>query len=123
MFTPQRKVWLRNPRSEPVKKNGSGSGGNPNLITRNGESAEKGKGVAFVESTPPKGTLGENGMDLEKVSKLENEVRGCFIYVNCFEFWLMICMFDVFFGVLGYLILKVFSFLLLALFFSSTKIG
>lgn len=119
MFTPQRKVWLRNQRSEPVKKNGSGSGGNPNLITRNGESAEKGKGVALVESTPSKGTLGENAMDMGKVSQLENEVRGCFIYVNCFEFWLMICMFDVFFRVLGYLILKVLSFLLLA--FQSNK--
>ncbi|KAM7510235.1 hypothetical protein LguiB_009110 [Lonicera macranthoides] len=74
MFTPQRKVWLRNQRSEPIKKNVSGSGGNPNLITRNGESAEKGKGVALVESTPSKGTLGENGMDMEKVSQLENEL-------------------------------------------------
>uniref|UniRef100_A0A5B7BF65 Putative nuclear matrix constituent protein 1-like protein isoform X2 n=1 Tax=Davidia involucrata TaxID=16924 RepID=A0A5B7BF65_DAVIN len=94
MFTPQRKVWSGwslTSKGEPVQKNGSVSVSNPNSNLRNGETAVKGKSVAFLESTPPPamGSLGGNdgtmvaGLDdaalgrealLEKVSKLENEL-------------------------------------------------
>ncbi|XAR71344.1 hypothetical protein NMG60_11028553 [Bertholletia excelsa] len=84
MFTPQKvwPGWSLTPRSD---KNGSGTGANTNSNHRNGETAAKGKSIAFVESTPPPsvGTLAENGgtntaLDceamVEKISKLETEL-------------------------------------------------
>ncbi|CAK9143859.1 unnamed protein product [Ilex paraguariensis] len=85
MFTPQRKVWSGwslTPRSEPAQKNGSGSDLNPTSSPRNGETVSKGKGIAFMGSTPPPpaGLLGDNSGNLEnegvveRISKLENEL-------------------------------------------------
>lgn len=76
MFTPQKKVWSGwlTPSSKPAQKNGSVSGySNPNLSPRNGETASKDKGPAFLESTP-KGSVGPNDNVIDRITKLENEL-------------------------------------------------